>query len=101
MKNVSISAALFVLHALGAPAIAGTVTNTIPVSAQIVPGNSVSVYAIGGQLYTVTRTVDTRNSIGRIPGVAIATISFETKPSWRIVKRVAFDKSKHLLTIDF
>lgn len=92
--------AMYAMYALSAQAVAGTATKTIQMSAQIVPGSSVSVYLHGGEVLTATRS-DGAAAPVPLPGVALTTISFETKPSWRIVKRVTLDKNRHLLTIDF
>lgn len=101
MKSTTFSfVSLTILCALSANAVAGTATKTIQMGAKIVPGSTLSVYLTGGELLTLTRSDDQRDSI-RVPGVALATISFEIKPSWRIVKRVTYDKSRHLVTIDF
>jgi hypothetical protein len=92
--------ALSIFLALSAPSsgIAKTASGTIGMGATIVSGNSVSVYLVNDA--AVTKITEGDMPISG-PGVALASISFERKSAWAIVTRVALDKSRHLLTIDF
>jgi len=85
----------------GEAADAGTAAKTLQTSAQIIPGNSVSVYLVHGEIVTITRDDSTANLNDGRAGILLTSVTFETKPAWRIVKHVTFDKSRHLLTVDF
>lgn len=98
MKNAV--SALSILLALSAPssALAKTATGTINMGATIVSGNSVSVYVVNdAAVAKVTESAQPPAGLG----VPVASISFERKANWTIVTRIALDKSRHLLTIDF
>jgi hypothetical protein len=100
MKAIAcVAFALFLLGAVAAAA-AKTTSKTIAVSAQIVPGNTVSAYLSGGEVHTIVARNGAPNVLAGA-GAPIIRIGFDTPSSWYLVKRVAWDKHRNSLTIDF
>ncbi|MGZ3498047.1 MAG: hypothetical protein ACXVAK_10855 [Vulcanimicrobiaceae bacterium] len=96
------TAILLVTPAASSSAVAKTATGTIKVSAQIVPGYTVSSYVTkGGEIETTVRHSGQMGSAGRSQGAPVIAVSFETQPSWYLVKYVTFDKARHLLIVNF
>lgn len=100
MKAIAtVAFALFLLGAV-ASAAAKTTSKSIAVSAQIVPGVSVSAYLTGGTIRTVTAPTAARD----VPAGAsapIIRIGFDAPSPQYLLKRVAWDKHRNSLTIDF
>ncbi len=99
--SICLALALPAVSITAGPAPAKTAAATIAESAHVVPGNSVSAYIVGGELIT-----DVRNDALQSPQAAydeppFVRVSFEMQPSWRLVKRVSWNKSQRRLTIDF
>src|SRR5690348_7108865 len=98
---------------LSAYARASTTSGTIGVSAAIVPGSTVSVYLVRGEVLTQVNNnptnADSNGILGpmQTSGVApyglypLVRISFDMPDSWYLLKRVTWDKKHHKLFIDF
>lgn len=99
MKYAVLSAAVLVAITAAASR-ATTVTGTIPVSAQIVPGTTVSAFVVRGEAISVARS-DSLPAV-RLPyGAPPIAISFPASPSEIIVRRASWDPALGLLTLDF
>jgi hypothetical protein len=100
MKAIVLALSIPLAVSTIAAGFAATKSSTIPVSAKIVPGSTVSAFLIGGQVVTDVHEDGTRISTGQY-GAPILRIGFETNRRWFFVKRVTWDKLHRKLTIDF
>lgn len=101
MKSIAYTLVLASLVSSAAPVNAKTASGKIAVSAQIVPGNTVSVSLNGGVVTTSVRAAGYQTQ-GPTPGEpSLLQVTFDLAPSWYFVKRVTWDKPRKHLTIDF
>ncbi len=81
---------------------ANTASKSMPVSAQIVPGNSVSAFIVNGTVQTVVRSDSGPNTAVVLPyGAPPLQVSFELDKNDIITEQTTWDPSLNLLTIDF
>lgn len=76
-----------------------TASASITESAQIVSGNTVSVYLVNGTV--VVSTIGDSPQPARLGGKAFLSVSFDSRPAWCLVHKVTWDKRHRQLTIDF
>lgn len=98
MKTAIALLAFGLMLSTAAAALAKTATGTIPVTAQIVSGNSVTAFLTGGEIVTTVNHDGPRTTPGAMP---IVRVDFPTERTWFLVKRVTWDKIHRHLTIDF
>lgn len=102
MKPIALLAIVALsLSALSSFADAKSASGLIQVGAQIVPGNTVSVYLVNGNVVTEMAVGDRPSSNVSLHGRPLVAVSFESRRSWYVPKRVIFDKRHNLLTVDF
>lgn len=81
---------------------ATTVRGTIPVSAQIVPGTTVSAFLVNGEPVAVIDTAGTHSQSQTLPyGAPPLAVSFQMKRGEFLTQRTTWDSASRLLTIDF
>lgn len=101
MKFATVAAA-FTLAALAAGSSdAGTVSGSIPMSAQIVPGVTVSAFVRGGTAVTVVRPQAGGSQVVALPyGAPPLQIGLQIHPGEVLTQRSTWDGTSQLLTID-
>lgn len=81
--------------------LAKTASGSIKLNAQVVPGNTVSVYLINGA-NVITHVQDEATSTKAQNGAApIISVSFDKEPSWTLVRLVTWDRTHRILTVNF
>lgn len=102
MNIKAIAGVAFALFLLGAVASAAakTTSKTIAVSAQIVPGVSVSAYLTGGTVHTVVGPIGTEH-VPNGASAPIIRIGLDATSPRYLLRRVAWNKRHNSLTIDF
>lgn len=99
----AMAAAAFALAALAAGSSeAKTVSGSIPMSVQIVPGTTVAAFVVNGAALSVVHAQPAAPRPATLPyGVAPLEVGIHMKTGEILTQRSTWDAASHLLTIDF